>query len=396
MKHATTTNNQPRGVNMPTESVQTFWNQEVVDEEVDEVEEDPNLSCSNCGAIMWADQGPDSPHSDNYECQQCGDCEECHDCNYCNHCEEFHCTNVDFCHTHRHCAVTCENDPDLAGECENSQPKSLLKGEKANPLETLDFAPPRQPQRPYRLQPQVYWGIEIELNARSVEREEALEGLFNEAGSWAIFKRDLSLSSTNGFEFCTSPLSYKYMLGNLKGLGRGLSKYAKGWGRPNYGIHIHVSRNFLTPQQLVKMYIFLHHRMNRGLVEHIAHRRNARWAQYDNHIPVQTKRVTAHLKNIHHNQGEKANIVNLRHPDTVEFRMFQSATKIDRIISYFEFIQCLKAYVSTIHLSESELTHQRTLRNSERFVDYVNTQSTQYPMLHKYIHMQQSSTNCTR
>jgi hypothetical protein len=70
-------------------------------------------------------------------------------------------------------------------------------------------------------------------------------------------------------------------------------------------------------------------------------------------------------------------VVNLQNPDTIEFRLFQSCTKKERLFMYLEFLDCLLNYLkncSILHLEDWEAfaTHAKGLKKI-------------YPHLNQYI-----------
>lgn len=185
----------------------------------------------------------------------------------------------------------------------------------------------------------------------------------------SFIKRDGSLS--DGLEIVTLPMDIREFQGPDK---KGSAPWIKFFNdmadfgltvRSTCGMHVHVSKEFLTPLQIGKMLKFIHCKDNFEFIKCIAGRTPPnRYANI-----VDPKKVTDVHKHYNRYDG-----INLTNPKTVEFRIFKASTKIERVLANIEFCDALVFFTwpSNAGVMGSNLSE---------FLKFVLRNRKQYPNL---------------
>ena len=129
----------------------------------------------------------------------------------------------------------------------------------------------------------------VELEDYSDSRYDAVEAMrsfsHRQAIGEIILERDGSLSNEHGFEIITDPLGYNEW--NIMGpkLCEAARKYCVAYQHPdsnnNYGIHITLGRNYLSPLQEARMMLFMTATENADFMRVIAQREGIYSARVD-------------------------------------------------------------------------------------------------------------------
>jgi hypothetical protein len=241
----------------------------------------------------------------------------------------------------------------------------------ADPLEYLSYCQTRAEAKGANpAKPVVYLGIELEVERnksgadRHINREvsSVLQGT-------AIVKHDGSLD--DGFEVVSAPMTLAYHYGGIDGktcpwdeFFAGPAKKLKSWLTDTCGIHVHVSRNALTPMHLGKMMVFINSTVNMDFIQRVAGRQLNNWCESDQHIKVQDV-----LKGP---QNGKYVALNLCNANTVELRIFRGNTK------KAGFFRCLDFTAAVVDFTR---TASLTALKSTDFIVWMNKQRHAYPHL---------------
>lgn len=157
--------------------------------------------------------------------------------------------------------------------------------------------------------------------------------------------------SVDGFEIISHPHSLEEIRRYAFRLSRTLSGTSVENDGDGCGIHIHVTRNAISRMAQLKMATFVNLPENKDFILKVARRNET---TYWNLNPAQVGENFA--------RGCHYNAVNFDNVETIEFRLFQSSTRVTNILGYIEFVACL---IEWAELPETlELT-------PERFVAYV-------------------------
>ena len=195
----------------------------------------------------------------------------------------------------------------------------------------------------------LYLGMELEFGCADTNNiVHLISDYLGEKENIAYMKRD---ASVQGIELVFQPYTFKsfkemtnkqlYPL--LKKL---ISKGCKGHNEG--GIHIHTSLDAWSPDQLVNLYTFFYsHTGNHAFIKRVAQRKEKldQWASLDN-IDVSYRENSIKEKNYSGISGTRYTALNMtRH--TLEFRIFNSSLRYDRVLKNAEFVCSLYEFTKT-------------------------------------------------
>ena len=184
-----------------------------------------------------------------------------------------------------------------------------------------------------------FFGVELEVEVTNRQRLDIVHRI-NDAvnngtsGQRCFFEKDGSLSY--GFEIITQPMG----LDNHQEFWNWLNTEAKkdllSHKTTSCGLHIHVSRQYLSKLQLSKIVTFANSPDNKPLIKAIARRYGTSYAS------IQAKK----LGNAWKNQGDRREAINLHGTDTIEFRLFRGSLKYEAVMAALQFTNALVLYCS--------------------------------------------------
>lgn len=172
--------------------------------------------------------------------------------------------------------------------------------------------------------PPSHWmGFELELYAYNRDRFISRLDDLGILGTEVICKRDGSLSSYNGVEVVSRPMSFKEHIELLKILEPVIQEETKSPG--GYGLHIHVSRDAFKQNEAATKALNKIVVENRSIIEKFARREETSYCEYGYNC---------------------RGAINLYPTKTVEFRMFASTTKMKEVLASLAFARSLTLYCS--------------------------------------------------
>lgn len=227
-----------------------------------------------------------------------------------------------------------------------------------------------------------YFGFEIEVSKYedSKDAENFLSILENNT---VYIKQDGSVS---GFEIVTHPMTRTYFYNNFKqNLERGM-KYLirQGYsGHNRAGIHIHVSKEAITEEQLSKLTMLLYPKTRKvyNLWLKITQRKENELNQWSSMSPASLchdKKTI--IKNIKDDKTknvetrERYTAINTRNENTIEFRIFNSNMRIERIVKNAEVIFSLLDFTKTNKMP--------TMTN---YLNFVEENSDKYRVFYEFL-----------
>jgi len=206
----------------------------------------------------------------------------------------------------------------------------------------------------------------------------------DQAADWAIMKEDGSLDGQRGFEFVTAPMHYKAHEARWMDLQTVMRANASGWTRRGYGMHIHAERSGLTISHVGMLDVFVNADGNKHFMNYIAGREAG---IYCHRV---TKTIKAGLDMAKKGVGDKYWTLNTvpRGSKTLEFRMFQSTTKAERVLQNIQFVLSLIAYVQTMKRPKKLIYTPRD------YCEYVTGPQTTslFPLISEYVSKYQPFT----
>lgn len=288
----------------------------------------------------------DCRYEDYTECNQCGELYHNDDTNYCDDCDEYFCDDCYDGHCH---------DDNLLYDyhCFN------------------DWHPTKTPDEP---QPQFYIGHELEIDNGN-DMSEAVTQITTELNG--VCMHDGSLSS-NGIEFISHPLSYKYMLSREQDYRRVFDHLVNLGYRSHdtntCGLHFHVTRpsdeivdRIILFMETYKEEIITLSRRNKSEIDS--------WCNFlsDKKYDIDKKTLKS-LDYIKKNKetSNRYMALNLTNYRTIEFRIFKGTLNYETFMADFEFVYFLTTLASDVSLPIEELTWEKVVNNGRFLQNYVN------------------------
>ena len=138
----------------------------------------------------------------------------------------------------------------------------------------------------------------------------------------------------SGFEIVSAPADLPThrerwpLLESMAGL-----QCLRAWETDTCGFHVHVSRAVLSPLQIGRMMVFCTCKKNQLFVKKIAGRDSKKYNKY----------INKGYGDCEHPERDedKYTAINLKHPNTVEFRIFRGTIRAQHIIRNIEFVDAL-------------------------------------------------------
>ena len=219
-----------------------------------------------------------------------------------------------------------------------------------------------------------YYGIEIEVTRPRCNRiarfqlEDDLSRLPNENESDFYLKRDGSIR--NGLEIVTHPRTLQSHLDyDYQAIFKLIRKHGFSAQNRKCGLHVHVSRRFLTYTEQVKLAFFVH--KFKAKIKKLARRSSKRYSPYKN-IKEHSKMALAY-------SAHKYDALNFFNYDTIEFRMFAGTDDVNEMLITLEFIDSLIHYIKTT--IQSDYIGQRMWK---KYLLYINADKIKYDELLRY------------
>lgn len=258
------------------------------------------------------------------------------------------------------CVVTCEvcqqdvlvedlaeDMPEELHICNSCNPPNAIFSYHEDVLEHLDF----MGEAPY-------FGVELELLVKDYTPKGYIMGLKQMAAhfsDWGIPKYDSSLP-TFSLEFVTAPASLEIHQEKWGNLASTLSEFFSG-DNETCGMHIHMSREGLSPLEEFKLFTFIHNKANSEFLEFMAKRSmESEWAEsyyklyelknFRHMYSVNKKTKKLAIMEVDY-QSPSHHAALARGDKTLEFRIFQSTTDVNIILARIEFIAALRQFVKT-------------------------------------------------
>jgi hypothetical protein len=188
----------------------------------------------------------------------------------------------------------------------------------------------------------VYFGMEIEVDRpdRDSKQNEAIThaGL-NQHDSWYL-KSDGSL--IHGFECVSQPGTWEHWReATFDWCAKLVEKGYRSYDTTTCGMHIHVSKSWLTPGEQLKLLMFF--RANAHVVTRLSRRKGDEWHTYARiESSTDTRRL---VKKVKDGPDTRYEAINLEPDNTVEFRIFRGTLNVKSIKRNLALVVALCAYV---------------------------------------------------
>lgn len=174
-------------------------------------------------------------------------------------------------------------------------------------------------------------------------------------------------SLKNGLEFATMPCSFEYHKNkmNYKEMFEYLDKNGyKAHDTTTCGLHIHANRSYLGKTELVQQLtiskiLYILEKFNDEIC--VIARRNNTYSKFVGAGKDEKSIIELYDK---YKNKDKYVALNLKHPDTIEFRCFRSTLKYETFILTLEFVKDIIDYAKSINIEDIELIKWTDLMNT--------------------------------
>jgi hypothetical protein len=250
----------------------------------------------------------------------------------------------------------------------------------------------------------LFFGIEIEVEAKDDLRESAQYAHQLEALDLAYLKHDGSLN--NGFEIVTHPMSHDFFKNEasdffavMEGLRSQSGIRVKSWDTSTCGLHIHISRTGFSGGAHMHRFLNLVY-SNPDFYSTLAGRSSDQWAKFtdiyqreykrdangerifnlDNGYEITSKRTFMHKLQPDRN-SDRYSAVNTNNRETLEMRIFRGTVNGETIKAQLDLAHASVEYTRTLTVQD--------VRNgnlsADRFMLYIINNCELYPELHSRI-----------
>lgn len=343
--------------------------------------------CDGCGDYMHCDDSYFATDTENHYCSRCADerlrvCEACHEyvenweITYDGECVCTECADVAY-YRCADCGELCHEDDMIYNEeqDENYCPRCAPSHEADDEVHEYSWKP--NPQFKYNGGEEYhneYFGIELEVSGSQRHAPEFLD-FFGPRTSTLYLKSDCSIRD-GGFEIVTQPMSYDYIVEDFKPqLDNGLQYLRKAHFKGhNYGgMHIHVSRNAVSPAMFKKLFTLLYNNAeNKQKWLTITQRKESEL----DHWAGMTVNNDADFAAHYYNQGGRftstrytaLNVTN----NTVEFRIFNSNLRTERVLKNIEAVKSLLDWSRNARRQNTMKSYLNfALSNAEKYPNFA-------------------------
>ena len=215
-----------------------------------------------------------------------------------------------------------------------------------------------------------YYGTELEL---SCTKASLVFNLFRNEYKNKLMLNKSDSSLCDGVEINISPMDKKTLFNFLDRNKERMKMLINSESYDNAGIHIHVNRNSLTPQDILKLSYLINLRTEESKIPFFSYL-CGRTKNYDkfcgnpNYCSIASKNSMSSLLST-----DKRHVgFNVRPKETVEFRMFKSSLDVDTIKSYIYIVDSLIEFVHNNPLNRININNYLLFLRLKRYdTDYL-------------------------
>lgn len=138
------------------------------------------------------------------------------------------------------------------------------------------------------------------------------------------------------------------------------------------GLHIHISKNVLRPNDFYKLSMFIHNQIDN--IEIIARRRGCAHAKFKSVIPL--KGVFRDLNN------ERYEAINFINKNTIEYRMFKGTLSLNTLMASLEFVHSSSLFIGK---EKTVLILKNNKQAWSNYLQYLHEKEDKYSILLSYL-----------
>lgn len=228
------------------------------------------------------------------------------------------------------------------------------------------------------------FGVECEVEIHdnsTMDRYELAMSIQNTLGKdFVVMKNDGSLRNHPrdhplwGFEIVTAPADIAAHRAKWAQLEKAEGfKFLRAWDTKTCGLHIHVSKAYMTTLQIGRIMHFVTHKKNRRFIEKVAGRNSE----------AASKFVDKGLDGALKPDPNKYHAVNIIPKHTIEFRIFRGTIRHQHIVRNLEFVEAVCAFCHPASRSFKDMA------DYNKFLAYCAENRKLYPFLTKWLAAQE-------
>lgn len=346
--------------------------------------------CDNCNSYHETDNITYMENLNKSVCESCyGEYIVCYDCDdYALRDNNSHCINdeyiCDTCYSDNYfycerCETSYHND-NYGGdsECENCYSDSDRDSDtNSQYIHAYDYRP--------RLQfygKGLKMGVEIEIDKGECHSDLADE-LYNMSDNEQKFYLKTDGSLDNGIEIVSHPMSLEY---HSKFEWDNIFRKCLDYGFRSHntktcGIHIHISKSFLSQSETIKLALFIN--TNKPIMEKIARRTSSGYSEYKAIHKGQAKYSAS-------NPDTRYEAINYNNVQTIEFRFFRGTLKHETFMACLQFINSTCYFIKTVNTNQvydydSYMTKYMNGKAFRLYCQYLRENKKTYSILINYL-----------
>jgi hypothetical protein len=155
----------------------------------------------------------------------------------------------------------------------------------------------------------------------------------------------------------------------------------RSWDTTTCGFHVHVSRDALNSLQIGRILVFMNHPDNKRFIQKVAGRSEKKFTKY---VPkgftdsLHPERVINPDEQKEHDRARRV-AVNLKNPNTIEFRIFRGTVNPRHILRNLEFVDAMCEFT---HPASRSLTE---MHDYVYFLAFVSRNRKRWPLLAEWL-----------
>ena len=240
-----------------------------------------------------------------------------------------------------------------------------------------NYAPRKIPEDNTNL----FFGVELECDGGSFDISE-FDWWVNDHDNLIHFEHDGSLSD-DGVECITMPCSLLYHQKRMNWeelckilLRQGFCSH----NASSCGLHVHISRDALTPIQIIKMDVFINRASD--FFSQVARRYSFYSAEYKKNKKADKNKGVWNNLESHHDRYTAVNTCN---ENTVEIRIFKGTLKAETILGTIEMCHALVGFVDTIPIVRIYDTDKNIINFIKYMADHHDKYPNVFPMMRRLV-----------
>lgn len=216
----------------------------------------------------------------------------------------------------------------------------------------------------------LWYGVELEVECGEVDPGDVAEKVTQQSNGLVYAKHDGSIS--HGFECVSHPWSWPWLEEGGGEVWRGIlatmrESECRSFDTTTCGMHVHITKSGLKPQQLLRLQRLAH--INANLILKLSRRKKENLERWANPRDTDIREQRALARGDQERKENRYSAVNVtRH--TVEIRIFRGTCDEAGFFANLETVKAMVDYSATI---------ETLFPRGDKFIDFVRENAKSYP-----------------